>query len=89
MAAFTSAVVGKSALRDKNVKWGTFASSGGATGGDINTGLTQCDFLIPITGGAAVSADQCSVNETFPVAGNAVTIVTTANVTGHWIAIGR
>ena len=86
--AFTSAVTERTVMGNKRVHYGTFASADGSTGGDINTGLQVCQFITLQTGGAAVSADQCAVNETLPIAGSAVTIVTTANVTGYWKAEG-
>ena len=71
------------------VAWGTFTVSGGATGGNIDTGLTLVHSMYLQTGGAAVSADQSSINETLPCDGSAVTIVTTANTVGTWFAIGK
>lgn len=74
-----------------NVKmsWGTYTSSGGGTGGDIDTGLDICDCLQLQPKGSSVVADMPAVNETLPgLAGSAVTIVTTANEVGTWFAIG-
>jgi hypothetical protein len=85
--AFTSTVTGRSKLANKNVTWGTWTTD--TTGGDINTGLTSCDFIMLQTSGAAVSADQSAVNETLPVAGSAVTIVCTSGADGYWWAMGR
>lgn len=85
--AFTSAVTGRSKIATKNVTWGTWTTD--TTGGDIDTGLTVCDFISLQTSGAAVSADQSSVNETLPIAGSAVTIVCTSGADGYWWAMGR
>lgn len=67
---------------------GTVTISGGSTGGDLNTGLQQCVAAWFVGAGAAAIADDSSCNETFPCAGNAVTIVTTANATLRWFALG-
>lgn len=87
--AFTSTITDRSKMATKNVTWGTFTNDGGSTGGDVNTGLTVCDGLYLIKNGDAVDASQYAVNETLPVAGSAVTIVTTADVSGYWWAFGR
>lgn len=67
---------------------GTTTISGGSTGGDLNTGLHQCLACWFVGAGAAVVADDTSVNETFPCDGSAVTIVTTANAPLRWFALG-
>lgn len=85
--AFTSSVVGRSKMSNKYVTWGTWTTD--TTGGDIDTGLTQCDFIMLQTSGAAVSADQSAVNETMPCTGSAVTIVCTSGADGFWMAFGR
>lgn len=68
--------------------WGTYACTGGTTGGDVKTGLNRVEMFVPIVGGSAVDADAPAVNETLPLASGDVTIVTTANSTGYWLAIG-
>lgn len=68
--------------------YGTFASTGGDEGGNIDTGLTRCDGILLQHGAAAVVASAPVVNETLPVAGGAVTIVTVANTSGYWHAWG-
>jgi hypothetical protein len=89
--AFTSAITQTVpiAVGDKKMTFGTFTNAGGDTGGDINTGLKICDAIFLQTGGAAVNANDPSVNETLPCDGSAVTIVTTADQDGTWMAIGR
>lgn len=47
----------------------------------------MCEF-IAMTPKTSAPAAQCAVNETLPVAGSAVTVVTSANVEGYWIAFG-
>lgn len=67
------------------VRGGTYASDGGSTGGDINTGLHKCHHMV-LTPNA--SAMEVGTNETFPCDGSAVTIVTEANAAGRWLAFG-
>ena len=86
--AFSSTITSYGKSGDKIVTKGTFTASGNETGGDINTGLTVCEFITLTPSGSSVAADQCTVNETFPCDGIAVTIVTTAGVDGYWRAEG-
>lgn len=86
--AFTATKVGESVWGNKRVTWGTLLSDSGSTGGDINTGLHVCEGMFLTAKGSSVVADALTVNETFPVAGSAVTIVTTANAAGYWYAFG-
>lgn len=87
--AFTTAITQRpTAIGNKRMSAGTFANGGGSTGGDIDTGLNRCEAIWLQHTGAAVSADAPVVNETLPVAGSAVTIVTTADTSGNWIAMG-
>lgn len=67
-----------------------FTNNAGSTGGDITTGLSTVERVIMSHTGTAVSASAPAANETFPLtnAGGVVTIVTTADTTGHFIAIG-
>jgi len=84
--AFESAITDKTVMGNKRVHTGTWTTD--TTGGDIDTGLHSCEFIVLQTSGNAVSADQSSVNETLPVAGSAVTIVCTSSADGFWMAMG-
>ncbi len=87
--AFTSTITDRTVFGNKMVNFGTYTNSvGSGTGGDINTGLTMCEMLIIIPSYSAVAANAPVVNETFPVAGSAVTIVTDAVMNGYWVAWG-
>jgi hypothetical protein len=88
MAAFTSAITERWIEGNKAYARGTFESSAGAAGGNIDTGLHRCEFIAMTPTSATSPAVQCAVNETLPVLGSAVTIVTTANVAGYWEAFG-
>jgi hypothetical protein len=85
--AFASTLTDRASMGNKLVHYGTFASSGGDQGGDINTGLLKCEH-IQFTANAAAVGNDPVVNETLPVDGSAVTIVTDANEVGYWMAIG-
>ena len=86
--AFSSEVTRETVFGNVRIKWGTFTTSSTETGGDIETGLTRTHLLVVQQSGSSVTADAPVVNETFPLAGGDVTIVTTASADGYWLAIG-
>jgi hypothetical protein len=67
---------------------GTYTNTSSSTGGAISTGLamTYGMFLQPKT--TAVVTSFPVVNASFPVSG-AITIVTTADEVGYFVAIGN
>jgi hypothetical protein len=69
---------------------GSYASSGGSTGGSITTGLGTVEIFMLTPKGAAVTANQSVYNATLPLntAGGIIPIVTDANQSGSWLAIG-
>lgn len=85
--AFSSAIIVRTIAGNKKLHYGTF-TSGSTTGGDIDTGLNVCESISLTAKGSSVVADAVTLNETLPVAGNAVTIVTTSGADGYWMAIG-
>lgn len=86
--AFESTITGRNVFGNRRVHLGTYTNGSGDTGGDVNTGLRRCEALFLQPGGASVIATAPVVNETLPVAGSAVTIVTADNEDGTWMAIG-
>lgn len=89
--AFSSAVIGSGAVfgSGQRVVIGSYTNDGDSTGGDISTGLSTVNFVMLQPKGTSVSANQPVVNETLPLNGTgAVTIVTSANEVGTWMAIG-
>ena len=66
---------------------GTYTNTGGSTGGDIYTGLSQILGVELQDKGAAVGASSPSVNEACPCH-DPVTIVTVADKPGYWHAFG-
>lgn len=85
--AFSSTKNNESVFGDLRTTAGTFTNAGGSTGGDIYTGLQKVQFMMLQHGGSAVVGDQPVINETFPKA-DPITIVTTADADGYWIAFG-
>lgn len=88
--AFTPVLSYKGTFGNKRVHRGTFVSSGGDTGGDITTGLAVVEDFFITEIASAVTTGAPVVNEILPLVntGGVVTIVTDANVTGRWMAIG-
>lgn len=72
---------------NKRIASGTWANDGGSTGGDITTGLAKVEQMILQGTGDTAQVLAASVNEALPVS-TAVTIVTNANDSGNWLAIG-
>jgi hypothetical protein len=85
---FSSTITSYSKSGDKIVTRGTYTNGSGDTGGDIDTGLTVCEFIQLQPSGSSVIATAPVVNETLPVAGSAVTVVTADNEDGYWRAEG-
>ena len=75
------------AMGNKRMSMGTFDCSSVA-GGDVNTGLRSCEHIALIVKSSAVATGTPVVNETLPVDGKAVTIVTDSSAVGNWIAWG-
>ncbi|MEW6295958.1 MAG: hypothetical protein AB1467_06785 [Candidatus Diapherotrites archaeon] len=86
--AFAYTVSGRSVYGNKRIAWGTFTNGLADTGGDIVTGLKIVEFISLQLKGIAVDANAPVVNETLPLSGGNVTIVTTADADGYWWAFG-
>jgi hypothetical protein len=85
--AFSATKKGESVFGNLRMTHGTY-DGGGETGGNINTGLHQCVAMQLTAGGAGIVADAPTINETFPCDGSAVTIITTSDKDGFWMAYG-
>ena len=88
--AFASTIVKKNGRLGKyRFHWGSYVSSAGGTGGDIDTGLRLCHgfWAIPTTTSGVVSVNEAGLL-TGPITGSAVTIVTGADESGVWYAFG-
>ncbi len=73
---------------DRKITHGTYTNGSGDTGGNINTGLKVCEFIQLQPTGSSVIASNPVINETLPIDGSAITIVTTDNEDGIWMAYG-
>ena len=76
------------AVGNRRMSFGTFTNGASDAGGNIDTGLRSCEAITLQHTGSAVVASAPAVDETLPVAGSAVTIVTTAGADGIWTAWG-
>ncbi len=85
--AFSNTIAGRTVAGNKRLHYGAWDATA-VTGGDIDTGLTVCQSIMLTHLGSAVEAAVAVVNETLPVAGNAITIVCTSGDAGYWMAIG-
>ncbi len=86
--SIASTFVGRSVQGNECMTWGTYTDSGAATEDNIDTKLHMCTRMLLQPYGSAVAASAAVINETFPVAGSAVTIRTIASQVGLWIAWG-
>ncbi len=88
--AFASTItrIEQNHIGDRVVTHGTYTNGSGDVGGDIDTGLAQCEFICLQPIGSAVIVAAPVVNETLPVDGSAVTVVTSDNEDGNWFAYG-
>lgn len=86
--SITSTFVGRSVLGDKALTYGTYTDSGTGTEDNIDTKLHRCEMIILQPYGSSAATDAPAVNETLPVDGSAVTVITKASQSGIWIAIG-
>lgn len=85
--AFSATKVGETVFGNFRVTYGTW-DGGSETGGNINTGLHKCAFMLLTAGGSSIVADAPTVNETLPCDGSAVTIIVTSDTDGFWMAFG-
>jgi hypothetical protein len=92
MAAFSFTTLGKTIL--PGLATATYGSCSigtvsGTTTGNIDTGLAQCDFMGITHYGSSVEVMVGVANETFPCAGNAVTVIGSSGDNLYWYAVGR
>ena len=83
-AAFAYARTKDTVMGDMKVAMGTYASSGGATGGDVVTDLSEIKYFntdCEVTAAATVHL--------VTIASGTATLLTVANETGKWLAIGQ
>ena len=86
--AFSSAILGRTKIGNKVLYYGTFTNDT-TEGGDVVTGLARTEMFLIQPTGSAVNSNEASVNETFPLDGGDVTVVTDSDAeTYGWVAIG-
>ncbi len=85
--AFTATITERTVWGNKRVHMGTYVSTASDTGGDITTGLRRVERLFLQPHGNANTA-LAAVNEVVTPLMTAMTIVTEADGTGGWMAIG-
>jgi len=81
----TTTIIRRTVFGNMKVVIGSCAND--STGGDVPTGLRNVESFIPTNLGS--SAAELAVNESFPLSGGDVTVVTENNIDFAWIAIGR
>ena len=87
--AFSSTLITKGFLGDRRFELHSFTNAEGDTGGDVTfTSLKRVLVAWIQENSAGAVAAGAVVNETFPLASNAVTIVTQAHSDGYIFAIG-
>ena len=92
--AFTSTLTETVVMGNKKMAYGTYTSTAGSTGGEVDTGLSRADVFFTQTTGSVAPITPTAVNETLPLHNTSatstvsVTIVTVANDVGMWIAYG-
>lgn len=90
MAFVTTTIARVPGTGSKQHVYGTYTNDGGSTGGDVITYLNTVEYFVLQPKGSSVSANQPVVNEAMPLTntGGTVTIVTSSNEVGQWLAIG-
>lgn len=86
--AFSYTLIDRENIGTRKMAWGTFTNGASDTGGDVDTGLACVEAAWLQVKGTAVDSNAPVINETFPVVGGIITIVTTADADGLWFAIG-
>lgn len=87
--AFSYAISDSQPIGRNRIVFGTYANSGGSTGGDIKTGLNIVGSVILTPLASSISANAPVCNETLPLNKGDVTIVTSANENGSFVIVGK
>ena len=86
--AFAIRVLGRMPVGNMLEVHGVYTNTSSSTGGDIASGLKRVETCQLQPKGSSVLANQPVVNETLPLAGGDVTIVTTADEVGTFTIRG-
>ncbi len=84
----TTTIIDRTVMGDKRVIIGKSVLSGGATGGDVTTGLARViSFIVTPQGGTQLGH---SVDEELPFSGGDITVeMESSDTTFYWEAKGR
>jgi hypothetical protein len=88
--AFTTTIVAKSVFGNKKVRIGTWANTGGTTGGGIDHNLKVVEYFVASQVGTSTTIQPIVNVSAFPFS-TAVTIplvVSGTTVAGTWYAVG-
>ena len=87
--AFAATIDSITVFGNKRIVMGSYTNEPGDTGGDIATGLLSVDF-VTITPKVTTVAPTtgAGVNETLPLSGGTVTIVTADGEDGYFMVVG-
>ena len=89
---WSTSLIKKMRFGRTRVHFGKYTTTLATTGGDIDTEMDSCAFLIPWQNKATAVATEVAVDEDFsagPIDGSAITIMHEAAGDGYWIAVGR
>jgi len=86
--AFTVTDIQRGVIGDLQYVFQKGVSTSGTTGGDFTTGLGSVLIAAMVEQGTATQGAGAVINETFPLASGAVTVVTAANATVYLLAFG-
>lgn len=89
--AFSYTTTQRTVFGNEKVRRGTFQVTSNSTGGDVATGLKSCRFFSAQVLSTTTAAAKFAINETFPVAGGAITVVSdvaSSTINGVWQAFG-
>lgn len=86
--AFTVAITRRTVIGNLRMVVGTYTNNSSSTGGDLTTGLNRVEHVTLQPKGSSILANQPVVNETMPLSSGDVTIVTTADEVGTFVAYG-
>jgi hypothetical protein len=89
MADMTITKLKRLSMGNRRATIGVAQIIGATNTGEINTGLRSVEWIGLTSRGTTTGSGDCTVNETLPVAGSAVTVIWGANTTYvEFFAIG-
>lgn len=87
--AFTATTSSITVFGNKRIVIGSYTNTSGSSGGDVETGLLSVDFVSLTPNAAAIApTTSVAVNETLPLSGGTVTVVTGVDESGYFMVVG-